>query len=159
MGAQRGARVRDPAMTISGKDWFSASSFRLFQCLYTRLHRLQVEFTTVHDDTSRQYCEHAGLTTGNKRSRCQSFCTSHSSTQVAYWQSVCTGSCARVYQSGGDVSILLRCSMGRYCSSVVRTSISTHRYWYWEARYMCTAHVYRQFRRKQISTNFFFVAF
>ena len=40
------------------------------------------------------------------------------------------------------VSILLRYSMGRYCSSVVRTSISTHRYWYWEARYMCTAHVY-----------------
>ena len=40
------------------------------------------------------------------------------------------------------VSILLRYSMGRYCSSVVRTSISTHGYWYWEARYMCTAHVY-----------------
>ena len=67
MGAQRGARVRDPAVTKSGKDWFSASSIRLFQCQYTRLlNRWQVEFTTVHDDTSRQYCEHVGLTTGNK---------------------------------------------------------------------------------------------
>ena len=47
-------------------------------------------------------------------------------TSDTYWQSVCTGSCARVYQSGGDVSILLQYYMGRYYRTVVaRTSISS----------------------------------